>query len=66
MPPSSRNGIAAPPLFLGLELATDQPRAAIVDENLELVGVESIDVDIELPEAQTAAARNCKMIPTYS
>ncbi|KAF8063231.1 hypothetical protein FPV67DRAFT_1505659 [Lyophyllum atratum] len=40
-------------LFLGLELATDQLRATIVDESLELVGVESVDFDTELPEYQT-------------
>ncbi|KZT01992.1 actin-like ATPase domain-containing protein [Laetiporus sulphureus 93-53] len=40
-------------LFLGLELATDQLRASIVDENLELVGVEAVDFDTELPEYQT-------------
>jgi xylulokinase len=39
-------------MFLGLELATDQLRAAIVDESLELVGVESVDFDTELPEFQ--------------
>jgi xylulokinase len=43
---------SGPALFLGLELATDQLRATIVDENLELVGVESIDFDSELPEYQ--------------
>ncbi|KAH9995286.1 hypothetical protein BJV77DRAFT_991732 [Russula vinacea] len=31
-------------LFLGLELSTDQLRATIVDENLELVGVEAVDL----------------------
>jgi xylulokinase len=39
-------------LFLGLELATDQLRASIVDESLDLVGVESVDFDSELPEYQ--------------
>ena len=39
-------------LFLGLELATDQLRASVVDENLELVGVETVDFDTELPEFQ--------------
>ena len=39
-------------LFLGLELATDQLRACIVDENLELVGVEAVDFDTELSEYQ--------------
>lgn len=41
-----------PALFLGLELATDQLRATIVDDGLELVGVESVDFDTELPEYQ--------------
>ncbi|OBZ73108.1 putative D-xylulose kinase A [Grifola frondosa] len=45
MPPKSLS-----PLFLGLELATDQLRASIVDDNLELVGVEAVDFDSELPE----------------
>ncbi|KAH8105112.1 actin-like ATPase domain-containing protein [Cristinia sonorae] len=47
MPPKSAT------LFLGLELATDQLRATVVDENLELVGVEAVDFDAELPEFQT-------------
>ncbi|TFK51177.1 D-xylulose kinase [Heliocybe sulcata] len=51
MPPAaSKSGSA---LFLGLELATDQLRASIVDENLELVGVECVDYDSELVEFQT-------------
>lgn len=50
MPPGLKNGQG---LFLGLELATDQFRAAIVDESLELVGVECVDFDRELPEYQT-------------
>ncbi|KAI0643402.1 actin-like ATPase domain-containing protein [Trametes meyenii] len=48
MPPKSLST-----LFLGLELATDQLRASIVDENLELVGVEVVDFDTEVPEYQT-------------
>ncbi|OAX34810.1 actin-like ATPase domain-containing protein [Rhizopogon vinicolor AM-OR11-026] len=50
MPPGPKTG---PALFLGLELATDQLRASIVDESLELVGVECVDFDTELPEFQT-------------
>lgn len=38
--------------FLGLELATDQLRAAVVDEQLDLIGVEVVDFDSELPEFQ--------------
>ncbi|KAH9917468.1 actin-like ATPase domain-containing protein [Fomitopsis serialis] len=48
MPPKTMSGF-----FLGVELATDQLRASIVDENLELVGVESVDFDTELLEYQT-------------
>ncbi|KAF7325986.1 hypothetical protein MKEN_00449500 [Mycena kentingensis (nom. inval.)] len=40
-------------LFLGIELAVDQLRASLVDENLELVGVECVDFDTELVEYQT-------------
>ncbi|KAH9920985.1 actin-like ATPase domain-containing protein [Amylocystis lapponica] len=48
MPPKNMSAV-----FLGLELATDQLRASMVDENLELVGVDAIDFDTELPEYQT-------------
>jgi xylulokinase len=41
-----------PSLFLGIELATDQLRASIVDETLDLVGVENVDFDSELSEYQ--------------
>ncbi|KAF9078726.1 hypothetical protein BDP27DRAFT_1310068 [Rhodocollybia butyracea] len=41
------------PWFLGLELSTDQLRACVIDENLELVGVEYVDFDSELEEYQT-------------
>ncbi|KZT30038.1 actin-like ATPase domain-containing protein [Neolentinus lepideus HHB14362 ss-1] len=51
MPPAASKSGAS--LFLGLELATDQLRASLVDENLELVGVECVDFDTELPEFQT-------------
>ena len=47
MPAISKTG---PSLFLGIELATDQLRASIVDESLELVGVECVDFDSELSE----------------
>ncbi|KAJ7908853.1 D-xylulose kinase [Mycena leptocephala] len=40
-------------LFLGIELAVDQLRASLVDETLDLVGVESVDFDTELAEYQT-------------
>ena len=38
--------------FLGIELATDQLRASVVDEQLDLVGVECVDFDSDLPEYQ--------------
>ena len=54
MPPKPQ-----PSLFLGLELATDQLRASIVDENLELAGVETIDFDVDLPEYQCVLTFLC-------
>lgn len=39
-------------LFLGIELATDQLRATLVDDNLEVMGVECVDFDTEVPEYQ--------------
>ena len=38
--------------FFGLELATDQLRAAVVDEQLDVIGVELVDFDTELSEFQ--------------
>ena len=35
-------------LFLGLELAVDQLRATVVDEQLEIVQAHSVDFDAEL------------------
>ena len=46
-----------PSLFLGIELATDQLRASIVDETLDLVGVENVDFDSELSEYQCVFLR---------
>ena len=43
-------------LFLGIELGVDQLRASIVDESLELVGVECVDFDSELPEYQCVSS----------
>ncbi|KAJ7242356.1 hypothetical protein B0H12DRAFT_1132424 [Mycena haematopus] len=40
-------------LFLGIELAVDQLRASLIDETLDLVGVECVDFDTELSEYQT-------------
>ncbi|KAF8884688.1 hypothetical protein BD779DRAFT_1536417 [Infundibulicybe gibba] len=42
-----------PAFFLGLELATDQLRASIVDDSLELIGVECVDFDTEVSEYST-------------
>lgn len=47
MPAISKTG---PTLFLGIELGIDQLRASIVDDALELVGVECVDFDSELTE----------------
>lgn len=54
MPAIPKSG---PALFLGLELATDQIRASIIDESLELVGVECVDFDTELPEYKYVPSR---------
>jgi len=59
MPGPSKSGQA---LFLGLELSTDQLRATIVDENLELVGVEAVDFDTALSEYQTVRTMTCSII----
>ncbi|KAF4622361.1 hypothetical protein D9613_009518 [Agrocybe pediades] len=50
MPSVTKTG---PSLFLGIELGVDQLRASVVDESLELVGVESVDFDSEMSEYQT-------------
>jgi xylulokinase len=66
MPSVTKSG---PSLFLGLELATDQLRASIVDESLELVGVECVDFDSELSEYQCVSSFLCHSvfyIPSYS
>ncbi|KAF9244439.1 hypothetical protein BU15DRAFT_71425 [Melanogaster broomeanus] len=62
MAPGSKSG---PALFLGLELATDQLRASIVDESLELVGVECVDFDTELPEYQCVPSSQSSMNPMF-
>jgi xylulokinase len=38
--------------FLGIELANEQLRAALVDDQLATVGIEIFDFDSELPEYQ--------------
>ena len=45
--------------FLGLELATDQLRAAVVDEQLDVIGVELVDFDTELSEFQYVSRISC-------
>ena len=60
MAPGPKTG---PALFLGLELATDQLRASIVDESLELVGVECVDFDSELPEYQCVSCHPSSLQP---
>lgn len=42
--------------FLGLELATDQLRAAVVDANLTVLGYETVDFDSELQYGSVDAA----------
>jgi xylulokinase len=54
MPTLPKSG---PSLFLGIELATDQLRASILDETLDLVGVENVDFDSELSEYQCVFVR---------
>jgi hypothetical protein len=52
----------APAHFLGLELSTEQLRATIIDDELNVVGVESVDFDTELPEYQCVT---CKLSCVY-
>lgn len=49
-PPTSTAATQA--YFLGIELANEQLRGAIVDEHLGIIGVEVVDFDSELPEYQ--------------
>ena len=42
-------------LFLGVELATDQLRAVLLDDQLDILGVENVDFDAELPEYQSVS-----------
>lgn len=60
MPSLPKSG--GPSLFLGIELGVDQLRASIVDESLELVGVECVDFDSELPEYKYV----CSFLPAPS
>ena len=50
-------------LFLGIELATDQLRATLVDDNLELMGVECVDFDTEVPEYQSVFPSSTSCLP---
>jgi len=59
MPSIAKTG---PSLFLGIELGVDQLRASIVDESLELVGVESVDFDTEMAEYKCVTVpSNCAL-----
>ncbi|KAF8579137.1 actin-like ATPase domain-containing protein [Ramaria rubella] len=51
--PSKTPPAGKPTHFLGLELSTEQLRAVVVDEQLDLVAVEAIDFDTDLSEYQT-------------
>lgn len=42
----------ASPHFLGLQLSVDFLRAAIVDEQLEPIGSEQVEFDVEFPDYQ--------------
>lgn len=37
-------------LFLGLALATEQLRASVVDESLEVIAQVAVDFDLDLPQ----------------
>jgi hypothetical protein len=54
--PSARIPAIMPPKanthFLGIQLAVDHLRAAVVDEQLEVVGADQIDFDTDFPEYQ--------------
>jgi len=50
--PSKTPPAGKPAHFLGLELSTEQLRAVIVDEQLDLVAVEAVDFDTDLSEYQ--------------
>jgi len=38
--------------FLGFELSTEQLRAVVVDEHLDVLVAEQVDFDTDLPEYQ--------------
>lgn len=50
--PSKTPPAGKPIHFLGLELSTEQLRAVVVDEQLDLVAVEAVDFDTDLSEYQ--------------
>lgn len=53
---TQRNAAIMPPKanthFLGIQLAVDHLRAAVVDEQLEVIGADQIDFDNDFPEYQ--------------
>lgn len=54
--PPSTSVPATNSYFLGIELANEQLRAALVDDQLATIGVEIFDFDTELPEYQSVPA----------
>jgi hypothetical protein len=52
------------PHFLGLQLSVDALRATIVDEQLELVGSEHVDFDVEFPEYQYVRS-SCSLLTLF-
>jgi xylulokinase len=50
--PSKTPPAGKPIHFLGFELSTEQLRAVVVDEQLDLVAVEAVDFDTDLSEYQ--------------
>lgn len=51
-PPTTTSTAPTQAHFLGIELANEQLRGAVVDEHLTIIGVEVVDFDSELPEYQ--------------
>jgi len=49
--------------FLGIELANEQLRAALVDDQLSTIGIETFDFDSELPEYQLVSASDASSFP---
>jgi xylulokinase len=53
MPPKS----PSVPHFLGIELSTEQLRAVVVDEHLDVIVADAVDFDTDLPEYQCVPFR---------